>query len=35
MTKKSPLLIGWPRGDENIIEMTPKLLDTKQLKLDF
>jgi len=32
---KSPLLIGWPRGDENIIEMKPKLLNTKQLKLEF
>jgi hypothetical protein len=32
---KSPLLIGWPRGDEQIIEMKPKLLNTKQLKLDF
>ena len=32
---KSPLLIGWPRGDEKIIEMKPKLLNTKQLKLDF
>jgi len=31
----SPLLIGWPRGDEKIIEMKPKLLNTKQLKLDF
>ena len=32
---KSPLLIGWPKGDEKIIEMKPKLLNTKQLKLDF
>lgn len=32
---KSPLLIGWPKGDEKIIEMKPKLLDTKQLKLEF
>lgn len=32
---KSPLLIGWPRGDENIIEMKPKLLNTNQLKLEF
>lgn len=32
---KSPLLIGWPRGDENIIEMKPKLLNTRQLKLEF
>ena len=32
---KSPLLIGWPRGDEQIIEMKPKLLNTKQLKLEF
>lgn len=32
---KSPLLIGWPRGDEKIIEMKPKLLNTKQLKLEF
>lgn len=32
---KSPLLIGWPRGDEQIIEMKPKLLNTKQLKLNF
>lgn len=31
----SPLLIGWPRGDEKIIEMKPKLLNTKQLKLNF
>ena len=27
---KSPLLIGWPRGDEKIIEMKPKLLNTNQ-----
>ena len=32
---KSPLLIGWPRGDEKIIEMKPKLLNTKQLKILF
>lgn len=32
---KSPLLIDWPRGDENIIEMKPKLLNTRQLKLEF
>lgn len=32
---KSPLLIGWPRGDEQIIEMKPKLLDTKQLTLEL
>ena len=32
---KSPLLIGWPKGDENIIEMKSKLLNTNQLKLDF
>lgn len=32
---KSPLLIGWPKGDEKIIEMKPKTLNTKQLKLDF
>ena len=32
---KSPLLIGWPHGDEQIIEMKPKLLNTKQLKLEF
>ena len=32
---KSPLLIGWPRGDENIIEMKPKTLNTGQLKLEF
>ena len=32
---KSPLLIGWPRGDEKIIEMQPKKLNTNQLKLDF
>ena len=32
---KSPLLIGWPRGDEKIIEMHPKKLNTNQLKLDF
>ena len=31
----SPLLIGWPRGDENIIEMKPKLLNTYQLQLDL
>ena len=31
----SPLLIGWPRGDEKIIEMQPKKLNTNQLKLDF
>lgn len=31
----SPLLIGWPRGDENIIEMKPKLLNTYQLSLDL
>lgn len=31
----SPLLIGWPRGDEKIIEMKPKKLNlgTKQLEL--
>lgn len=32
---KSPLLIGWPNGNEKIIEMKPKLLNTKQLKLDL
>lgn len=32
---KSPLLIGWPRGDEKIIEMQPKKLNTNQLKLNF
>lgn len=32
---KSPLLIGWPRGDEKIIEMQPKKLNTNQLKLDL
>jgi len=32
---KSPLLIGWPKGNEDIIEMKPKLLNTKQLKLEF
>ena len=32
---KSPLLIGWPRGDEKIIEMKPKLLNTYQMKLDL
>lgn len=32
---KSPLLIGWTRGDENIIEMKPKTLNTNQLKLEF
>lgn len=31
----SPLLIGWPRGNEKIIEMKPKLLNTNQLKLEF
>ena len=33
----SPLLIGWPRGDEKIIEMKPKKLgtNTKQLNLEF
>lgn len=31
----SPLLIGWPKGDEEIIEMKPKTLNTKQLKLQF
>ena len=31
----SPLLIGWPRGDEKIIEMKPKIINTRQLKLDF
>ena len=31
----SPLLIGWPRGDEKIIEMCPKKLNTNQLKLNF
>lgn len=31
----SPLLIGWPRGDEKIIEMQPKKLNTNQLKLNF
>ena len=32
---KSPLLIGWPRGDEEIIEMKSKRLNTGQLKLEF
>ena len=32
---KSPLLIGWPRGDEDIIEMKPKKLNTGQLKFNF
>lgn len=32
---KSPLLIGWPHGDENIIEMKPKLINTNQLKIIF
>ena len=32
---KSPLLIGWPRGDEQIIEMKPKLLNTNQTKINF
>lgn len=32
---KSPLLIGWPRGDEKIIEMKPKTLNTKQLTIQF
>ena len=34
---KSPLLIGRPRGDENIIEMKPKKIGTNahQLKLEF
>ena len=31
----SQLLIGWPRGDEKIIEMQSKKLNTNQLKLDF
>lgn len=32
---KSPLLIGWPRGDEKIIEMQPKKLNMNQLKLNL
>ena len=32
---KSPLLIGWPRGDEKIIEMKPKLLNTNQMTLNI
>ena len=32
---KSPLLIGWLHGDEQIIEMKPKILNTNQLKLEF
>lgn len=32
---KSPLLIGWPHGVENIIEMKPKLINTNQLKIMF
>jgi len=32
---RSPLLIGWPEGDEKIIEMKPKLLNTQQLKFEF
>ena len=31
----SPLLIGYPRGDEEIIEMKEKKLNTGQLKLDL
>lgn len=31
----SPLLIGYPKGDEEIIEMKPKKLNTGQLKLDL
>lgn len=31
----SPLLIGWPHGDETIIEMKPKTLNTYQLQLDL
>ena len=32
---KSPLLIGWPNGNEKIIEMKPKLLNTYQIKLNL
>ena len=32
---KSPLLIGWPKGDEKIIEMKQKTLNTKQLTIEF
>ena len=32
---KSPLLIGWPNGNENIIELKPKLINTNQPKLIF
>lgn len=32
---KSPLLIGWPNGNEKIIEMKTKLLNTYQIKLDL
>ena len=34
---RSPLLIGWPNGNEKIIEMNPKKIGmgTKQLKLDL
>lgn len=32
---RSPLLIGWPQGNEKIIEMKPKLLNTQQLKFEF
>lgn len=32
---ESPLLIGWPNGNETIIEMKPKLLNTNQLTLNF
>ena len=31
----SPLLIGYPNGDEEIIEMKPKLLNTNQLTLNL
>ena len=31
----SPLLIGWPKPDETIIEMKPKRLNTGQLTLQF
>lgn len=31
----SPLLIGYPRGDEEIIEMKPKKINTYQLSLDL
>ena len=31
----SPLLVGWPTGNEKIIEMKPKTINTNQLSLNF